>query len=134
MKNDLAAIRRLAGVINKEQLRYVDCFVADEIGLFMPMGGPCFYALTPEHTHPSYMFVLNFTDRTLVKIGEEKITGKPGKIFALSPSIPHQELSLDSPPRYIATFISRNYFEKEYRSCTGKKPSLYRGVFFDAGE
>jgi hypothetical protein len=59
VKNDLDTIRRLVGVVTKEQLRYVDCFVSEEIALFMPMGGPCFYALTPEHTHPAYMFILN---------------------------------------------------------------------------
>jgi len=134
VKNDLAAIRRLVGVITKEQLRYVDCFVSDDIALFMPMGGPCFYALTPEHTHPAYMFILNFTDQTLVRIDGKVIPGRPGKVFALSPGVPHQELPLDSPPRYIGVFIDRKFFEKQYRSCSGKKTAFYRGAFFDANE
>ena len=53
MKHDLAAIRRLVGAITKEQLRYVDCFVARDIALFMPVGGPCFYALTPNRPRVS---------------------------------------------------------------------------------
>ncbi len=134
MKNDLAAIRRLVGVITKEQLRYVDCFVADKIAMFMPVGGPCFYALTPEHTHPSYMFVYHFNDQNVVKIDGKKVSGKPGKVFALSPSVPHQELPSDSPPRYIGMFINRKFFEKQYQSCSGKKPALFRGWFFDADE
>ncbi len=134
MKNDLAAIRRLVGVVTKEQLRYVDCFVADEIALFMPMGGPCFYALTPEHTHPAYMFILNFTDQPLVMINGEKISGRPGKVFALSPDVPHQEPALDPPPRYICALIEKKFFEKQYRSCTGSKPVFPRGTFFDPGE
>lgn len=121
-------------MVTKEQLRYVDCFVADEIALFMPMGGPCFYALTPEHTHPAYLFVLNFTDHTVVSVGEKKLPGRPGKFFALSPDVPHQELPQDSPPRYIGVLIDRKFFEKQYRNCTGKKPAFYRGAFFDAGE
>lgn len=112
----------------------MDCFVSEEVALFMPMGGPCYYALTPEHTHPAYMFVLNFTDRMSVKIDGKTIPGKPGKIFALSPDIPHQELPLDSPPRYICAMIDRIFFEKQYRSCTAKTPAIYRGAFFDAGE
>lgn len=134
MKNDFAAIRKLVGIVTKEQLRYIDCFVADEIGLFMPMGGPCFYALTSEHTHPSYMFVLNFNDQTVVAMDGKKIRSKPGKVFALSPDIPHQELALDSPPRYIVAMIDKKFFEQQYRSCTGKKPAVYRGAFFDGGE
>ncbi len=134
MKNDLAVIRRLVGAITKEQLRYVDCFVADKIALFMPVGGPCFYALTPEHTHPAYMFIYHFNDQISVKIDGEKVSGKPGKVFALSPAIPHQELPSDSPPRYIGMFIRKEFFEKQYRSYYRKKPVLVRGLFFDAGE
>jgi len=134
VKNDLAAIRRLVGVVTKEQLRYVDCFVSEEIALFMPMGGPCFYALTPEHAHPAYMFILNFTDQTLVRINGKTLPGRPGKVFALSPGVPHQELPLDSPPRYICALIGRKLFDQQYQSCAGKMPLFSGGAFFDAGE
>ena len=134
MNNNLAAIRRLVGAITKEQLRYVDSFVADEIALFMPVGGPCFYALTPEHTHPAYMFTLNFTDQIVVRLDGKNVAGRPGKVFALSPGIPHQELPSDSPPRYIGMMISRKFFDQQYRGCFGKNPALYRGAIFEAGE
>lgn len=134
MKNQLSSIRRLVGEIKKEQLRYIDCFVADEIALFMPVGGPCFYALTPEHTHPAYMFVLNFNEQVVVRLDGKKIAGKPGKVFALSPDIPHQELPSDQPPRYIGMFISKRFFEKQYGLYSRKKPEVFRGTFFDPGE
>jgi AraC family transcriptional regulator len=134
VKNDLTAIRKFVGVITKEQLRYVDCFVAGKIALFMPVGGPCFYALTPEHTHPAYMFVYHFTDQIDVLISGKKISGTPGKVFALSPLVPHQELSSDLPPRYIAMMISKPFFEKQYALYSGKKPAQFRGTLFEAGE
>ncbi len=134
MKNDLAAIRRLVGVITKEQLRYVDCFIARDIALFMPVGGPCFYALSPEHTHPAYMFILNFNEQVVVRLDGRNIVSRSGKVFALSPGVPHQELSAESPPRYIGMFINKTFFEKQYRSCSGTKPALFRGAFFEAGE
>ena len=134
MKNQLSSIRRLVGEIKKEQLRYIDCFVADEIALFMPVGGPCFYALTPEHTHPGYMFVLNFNEQVVVRLDGRNIAGRPGKIFALSPDIPHQELPSDSPPRYIGIFISKRFFEKNYGLYSRKKPEVFRGIFIDPGE
>ncbi len=134
MKNDLRTLRKLVGMIDPAQLRYIDCFVSNEIGLFMPMGGPCFYALLPEHRHPSYMFVLNFNDQTVVHMDGKQIPARPGKVFALSPDLPHQELGRSSPPRYIVAMISRNLFEKQYRACTGRKPPVYRGAFFDAGQ
>src|SRR5574340_284517 len=123
MIRDLGKIRKLVGRITHEQLRYVDCFVADGIALFMPVGGACFYSLTPEHTHPSYMFVLNFDDRTSVNMEGRTITGRHGAVFALSPGIPHQELPTETPPRYIAMMIDPRFFEQQLRSYSrGKAP------------
>lgn len=35
----------------------VDCYVGESVGIFMPVSGPCYFAVSPEHTHPSYMFI-----------------------------------------------------------------------------
>jgi len=110
---ELGKIRGLIGDATGEQLRYVDSFVTREIGLFMPVGGACFYALTPEHSHPAYMFVLHFDDQTSVKLNGRIITARPGKIFSLSPGIAHQELPSDVPPRYIAILIGKSFFERQ---------------------
>lgn len=134
MKNQLSSIRRLVGEITKEQLRYIDYFVADEIALFMPVGGPCFYAITPEHTHRGYMFVLNFNEQVIVRLDGKKITGRPGKVFALSPDIPHQELFSESPPRYICILISKRFFKKHFLLYSRRKPVVFRGTFLDPGE
>lgn len=132
--NDLVAIRRLVGPVTKEQLRYIDSFVADELGLFMPVGGACFYALTPEHTHPSYMFVLNFNDQTVVRLDNRLSAGRPGTLFALSPGVPHQELPSDSPPRYICIMIAKRFFERQYRLYSRARPGTFRGAVFSPGE
>ncbi len=126
MKNELAAIRRLVGEVTREQLRYVDCFAVDTIALFMPVGGSCFYALTPEHTHPAYSFILHFDDQTSVKMDTRVIPGAPGMFSALSPGIPHQELPSDVPPRYIAVMIDRNFFHQQYRLYSRRKPPVFR--------
>lgn len=130
---DIQYIRKLVGAVTKEQLRYVDCFVADGIALFMPVGGACFYALTPEHTHPSYMFVLHFDDRTSTSMSGRTITGKHGTVFALSPDIPHQELPSVTPPRYICIMIDPRFFEEQYRSYSRKKSPKFRGELFPPG-
>lgn len=130
MKTSIKSIRRLVGQTTPEQLRHIDCFVSRDVGLFMPVSGACFLALTPEHSHPSYMFVLNFNDRTAVRMDGNVAYSKPGSIFALSPDIPHQELASDSPPRYICIMIGKRFFEKEYRSYSRSKPVL-RGEFLE---
>ena len=134
MKNDLAAIRKLVGAISKEQLRHVDCFVARELALFMPVGGACFYARTPEHTHPAYMFILPFNEQLAVKLKGSVISGRLGRVFALSPGIPHQELNSDSPPRYIGMFVNKRFFDKHYSLYSRKKPEVLSGTFFDPAE
>lgn len=129
---ELVKIRRLVGRITKEQMRYVDSFVGDDVGLFMPAGGACFYALTPEHTHPAYMFILHFDNQTALKLNGRTITARPGKIFALSPEIAHQELPSDSPPRYIAILIGRDFFEKQIGQYPANGKIFLRGEFYDA--
>ena len=130
---DIQNIRKLVGTVTKEQLRYIDCFVGDKIALFMPVGGACFYALTPEHTHPSYMFVLNFDDRTSVRMDNRTIFGTHGTVSALSPGIPHQELPSDTPPRYICIMIEPGFFKEQYRSYSRRKPPKFRYEFVPPG-
>jgi AraC family transcriptional regulator len=93
----------------------------------MPVGGACFYARTPDHTHPAYMFVLNFNDQTSMKIDGAIVTGLPGSVSALSPNIQHQELHSDDPPHYIGMFIHRQFFEKQYRLYSRGKLPRFRG-------
>ncbi len=131
VSEDIENIRRLVGEVTREQLRYVDSFVTDELGLFMPVGGACFYALTPAHTHPAYMFVLHFDDQTSMKLNGRIITACPGKIFSLSPGIAHQELSSDFPPRYIAIMIGKSFFERQISFYTGKREIRFNGEFHD---
>jgi AraC family transcriptional regulator len=128
MTNDkLTRIRRLVGSVNKEDLRYVDCFVGEEVSLFMPVGGACFYAVTPEHRHPAYLFVIPFDDRTAVKMDGEVLTCRRGRIFCLSPDIPHQELPAESAPRYIAVMIGRRFFERQLAHYGTARPVVFRG-------
>lgn len=128
----LEKIRRLVGETTSEQLRYVDSFVTGEIGLFMPVGGACFYALTPEHSHPAYMFVLHFDDQTNVKLNGRIITSRPGKIFSLSPGIAHQELPSEFPPRYIAILIEKSFFERQLSFYPLKEEIYFDGQIVNA--
>ncbi|MBI5205555.1 MAG: helix-turn-helix transcriptional regulator [Nitrospirae bacterium] len=133
-EKELGKVRRLVGRITKKQMRYVDSFVADDVGLFMPVGGACFYALTPEHTHPAYMFILHFNEQTAVKLDGRIRAAQSGKMFALSPEIAHQELPSDSPPRYIAILIERKFFENQIRQYPVNEKIFLRGEFYDAND
>jgi hypothetical protein len=112
VKNQLSRIRRLVGEGNKEQLGYVDCFVADEFALFMPVRGACFYALTPEHAYTTHMFIFHFCDQIIVRLYGNKVAGKPGKVFALWSAMPYWNcLPTRRPDTSVcssAGFLSKN--------------------------
>lgn len=59
MDEKLHKIRNLVGAITEEQLRYVDSFVGDNIGLFMPVGGTCYYALPGLNRHSILPLTIN---------------------------------------------------------------------------
>lgn len=132
MDTEIKKVRKLVGNVSQEQLKFVDRFVSDNVGLFMPVGGACFYSLTPSHTHPSYMFCIPFDDQTSVSVGGKTIKAAHGKVFALSPGIPHHELPSESPPRYIAVFISKGFFENQLKHYASRN-IYFKCESFDAG-
>lgn len=127
-------ISSLVGPVTEEQLRFVDCFVTKNIGLFTPAGGACFYALSPEHTHPSYMFIISFNDETQIKIYGKIVTAVSGKLFCLSPDIPHHEISSEFPPRYIAVLVNRHFFKRQLAMYTVKQNIKFTGEFYPVNQ
>ena len=129
---DIDLIRRLVGDITVDQLRHIDYAVNGELGLFMPIAGPCYYAAMPDHTHPSFSFVYAFDDYCRIKIGDRIKRSVHGKVCAISPGVFHQELESEMPPRYIAIFISAGYFEEQLKYYgAGENPCL-RGEYYPA--
>lgn len=130
---ELAKIRDLVGDVSAEQLRYVDCFVGNGIGLFIPAVGPCFYAITPDHSHPAYSFVLTFDTYTQVVVGSEVLSSLPGEVMAIDPGVGHHELAGDEPPRYIAVLVNRALFDGEVAHYPSVRPQPFRFRTFTPG-
>jgi AraC-like DNA-binding protein len=112
---DLERIRHLVGEITSEQLVHVDCAVTDELGTFMPIAGQCHYAITPEHTHPGWSFIVTFDSNCRTRVGTTVYDSTPSTIFALGPDIPHQELPSEIVARYIAVMIDTTYLQQQFR-------------------
>src|SRR5665647_2618026 len=87
----LLHIKEFAGDISMDQLRYVDCFSANHMVMFIPMAGPCLQAVSPMHTHPAHMFVVNFSDTTSIVLRHSKYRAQPNMVAYLPPLIPHHE-------------------------------------------
>lgn len=127
IQNELAKIQLLVGPIEREQFIHVDCFVGKDVGVFMPVTGPCYYAISPLHTHPSYMFTIAFNEQLSIKLDEDIILSPQGKILALSPGIPHHEVFLNRPPRYLAILINKDFFEEQLFQYPLARNVVFRG-------
>jgi len=113
---ELKTIKFLVGEsITEENLKFIDSFVFPKLSMFMPVGGSCGYAVTPDHSHPAYMFVLSYDSESEVVIEGKRIASLPNTIFALSPEIKHHEVQNYLPPKYCAIFIERDFFEEQFK-------------------
>ena len=62
---EIDIIKSLVGeMVTEDNLRFVDSYVHNKMGLFIPSVGACEYARKLDHTHPSYMLYYIFL-RTL---------------------------------------------------------------------
>ena len=110
---DFHLIQKLVGKVTREQLRYVDCAVTDYLGVFMPVAGHCYYAISPEHTHPTYLFTITFDTYCQIKIGGTVYKSLPSTMSLIPPGMPHQELPSETVSRYLAVMIDKAYFESQ---------------------
>ncbi|MDF9408495.1 MAG: DNA-binding transcriptional regulator AraC [Pelotomaculum sp. PtaB.Bin013] len=130
-QSEITKIQRLVGPVEQEQLIHVDCFAGENVGVFMPVTGPCYYAVSPRHTHPSYMFTIAFNDRTALKIGEDTIQSPQGKILALSPGIPHHEVHSGQHPGYVAILIEKEFFQEQLLAYPVTQNIVFRGAVYE---
>lgn len=109
--------------VTEDDLKYVDCYVHNKLGLFIPSVGPCQYASRPFHTHPTYMFIITFSLDS-IKL-EPSIEIKETHYFAtaLSPNIPHKDFE-EPLPHYYCILINNEYFEEQYKMYTDEKPDF----------
>ncbi|HSM92345.1 MAG TPA: AraC family transcriptional regulator [Anaeromyxobacteraceae bacterium] len=108
-------VRRLVGEISPEQLRYVDWALGRDVGVFVPVAGPCGYATTPEHTHPAWSFVVPFDDRGRVRIDGRLVRARAGRLYAYGPGVPHTELVDGEPSRFAAVFVAPRLLRRALR-------------------
>lgn len=120
---DLKKTQELIGCVTESNLKYVDSYVSNHLGIFIPSVGFCEYAITPQHTHPTYSFLLFVTkEQNLVSV---KVNVQPKQILAVafSPDIPHEEAQTEQFTRYIAICIEKKFYEEIYRKFNDKVPS-----------
>lgn len=126
-QDEFLILKALVGEsITREHLAFVDCFLHDWFGLFVPVGGNCGYAVTPEHTHPSYMFVIPYDSESVVYVGDKRIETQPDTLVCISPEVSHHEVQNYFPPKYCAICIDKTRFEEAFSLYTNDTPD-FRG-------
>ena len=111
-KPDIKSIQRIVGPATEDQIRFIDSFLFEDIGIFLPVAGPCYYALSPEHTHPSYMIIYSFKGEGKGWVrGIKQDALKPGDFLLMPPDIKHQEMEGSETPRYLAVCIMSELIE-----------------------
>ncbi len=124
MEDDKLIKALIGDSVTEDDLRFVDCYVHKHLGLFIPSVGACQYAIRPNHTHPSYMFIISFLEHPSgIK---PQIILKDNHYFAtaLSPDILHQEHDDNVFPHYYCILIEKDYFESQYRMYSEEIPEF----------
>ena len=132
MDIDLKTIQSLVGNITPDQMKYVDSYTGLNVGIFIPSAGQCAYAITKDHTHPSYSFVI-LTGKPLAFVVKDKTTvlTDTNSIISMSPGFEHHEKESDTFVRYYALFIKNKLFEETYKMYTSEDIPFFKGDMFN---
>lgn len=117
---DFDIIKALVGdSVTEEDLKFTDCYVRPQMGLFIPAAGECGYAARKNHTHPSYMTVVYFEEKA------DRRQHYKAQIF--SPDIPHSDSTWQ---HYYCILTERDFFQSRYRMYSDSLP-VFRGHDFE---
>lgn len=102
-----------------EDLKHIDCYCTQNLGIFIPISGQCGYAKKENHIHPSYMVTVIFDKAA------ERLNHFSAQIF--SPEIPHNDFKT---LHYYAICIDRTFFESCYKMYSPELP-VFKGLDFE---
>ena len=124
MAIDIKRVQALVGPITEADMRFVESFYCDTVGLFIPSLGQCEYAVSNNHIHPSYMIViLRDLFANTASLPDIPFNGSGDFIAsAISPGIPHTETESEDFTRYFALFVSPTLFESVWRTYDASGP------------
>ncbi len=130
----ISKIKEFTGEITAEHLRYVHSFVSKNMALFMPVAGPCQMAISPMHTHPSYMFVIGFSNNSSIITESFEYRSQPNVVYLLAPGIPHHEVNESGIPRYVAVFVKPSFLDQQAKAYQLQQSQLKEWLTFDCTE
>lgn len=134
--NDFDILNKLVGQLSENKVemmkKNLDFFLHPKVSLFIPSCGQCAYAVTPNHTHPSYTFIYYFQPVNHFIVEGRNLTYDltDGKcLTAMSPDIQHQEMEEEYFQSYIAIVIDAELFRETILQYADVVP-VFRGEIF----
>lgn len=135
-KEKIEIINKFVGSVDEKTVdimfERLECFIHPLVSIFIPATGQCPFAISPNHTHPSYSFIY-YLQPVSDFISEGKHYSFPlvdGKcLSAMSPNIKHQEIQTDFFQTYIAILIDKDLFDKTLLHYTDSVP-IFKGESF----
>ncbi len=132
--DDFLYVQRLVGPISREQTALVECYPWHRSGIFILVAGHCGYAVTEDHIHPAYSFMI-YAGGDSISIRSDgelsEISGSKETLIAFSPDFPHHEEEQDDFSRYYALFIERELFETTWNEYSTSAVPYFTGDQFD---
>jgi AraC-like DNA-binding protein len=136
-----AIVNALVGRVSEQEFatmaQLVQLYVTPSLSLAIPYLDFCRYAITPNHTHPAYLFVYYHGGPAQIRV-QGQLRGSPfgnrAVLCALSPNIVHEECVQEQFTSYVAVLIDKEYFERELALYGIQSPRLFAGEYFEAPE
>lgn len=135
---DLTRIHRLVGPATRENLRAVEYYVGNGLGVFIPSVGQCGYATTKDHTHPAWSFIVYFQPEDSHLPRTIEIPESSSLVIAIEPDLPHEENITGDFYRYAAVMVEPEFFSRIWAvysdlpppKCDWRQFTVHTDVFF----
>lgn len=139
-RQEIEILNSLVGGFSDSQIsnleENIEYYINPNVSIFIPIYKQCDFAISPNHSHPSYSFIYNIKSTGYFLLDNRKVSPPIDVHFficAFSPDIAHQEAVEEGFSNYIAIFINKDYFDKELAIYTTDKLCC-KGSFFPANE
>jgi AraC family transcriptional regulator len=137
----LKIIQNLVGNVTsvefEKMAKNIKLYLSPNLGIFVPFLDYCDYAISPQHTHPGYSFIYNFSGQGFVKVGKH-IKKSPfnnnANICAFSPGVPHEEVMENQFKSYFAICIDKDFYENQIKPYKNIENIVFEGDYFPANE
>lgn len=133
-------IQQLVGTFTDGQLNNLtenlESYLHPDISLFVPVYRYCDYAVSENHSHPSYSFIYNINQKSKILVDGHLLPppSDPHFISVFSPGVKHQEIVEEGFSNYIAVFIRKDWFENIMQHYQTSIEKIYKGDCYASDE